>query len=290
MQQTNGFNLALESLPTVGAFKQRVSTPFTQASPGWKTNTTLGGFTMKEREGRCYNSSFCTFPCLLPGGPTVPSGLPPCQVCVVQVALSECCWPRHWENAGLSRLFRGWQGTHTSWHKGSAGQGPHSLVLSLMPSSFPMQAGLVFHGVGAAVAFPHIRSSHFRPVTSLLPTYPTRSPALAVSSALRTRKISWRPTSWPTSTPQLRESTLSQTWWHRALPTPLKQGKWNEHYCKAVEMFDTLPVSKVWPFKHPPFFFPLSPQMQVKKHGKQNNESDKEIIVFSLLQLPPQPV
>lgn len=55
-------------------------------------------------------------------------------------------------------------------------------------------------------------------------------------------------------------------------------------------MFDTLPVSKVWPFKHPPFFFPLSPQMQVKKHGKQNNESDKEIIVFSLLQLPPQPV
>lgn len=121
---------------------------------------------MKEREGRCYNSSFCTFPCLLPGGPTVPSGLPPCQVCVVQVALSECCWPCHWENAGLSRLFRGWQGTHTSWHKGSAGQGPHSLVLSLMPSSFPMQAGLVFHGVGAAVAFLHIRSSHFRPVTS----------------------------------------------------------------------------------------------------------------------------
>lgn len=115
------------------------------------------------------------------------------------------------QDCPLSMLFRGYQGTHTSWHKGSAGQGPHSLVLGLMPSSFPMQAGLVFPGVGAAVALPHIRSSHFCPVTSLLPMDPTRSPALAVSSVLRTRGISPRPTGWPTSTPRLCKSTLSQT-------------------------------------------------------------------------------
>lgn len=34
IQQTNGFNVAFERLPTVGAFKQRVSTQFIHASLG----------------------------------------------------------------------------------------------------------------------------------------------------------------------------------------------------------------------------------------------------------------
>lgn len=33
-QQTNGFNVAFERLPAVGAFKQQVSTQFTHASLG----------------------------------------------------------------------------------------------------------------------------------------------------------------------------------------------------------------------------------------------------------------
>lgn len=58
-----------------------------------------------------------------------------------------------------------------------------------------------------------------------------------------------------------------------ALPTRLKQGKWNECYCKTRgEMFGMLPASEVWPL-NTWFSSSLNSQKHVTKCGMQTSES-----------------
>lgn len=45
-------------------------------------------------------------------------------------------------------------------------------------------------------------------------------------------------------------------------------------------MFDTLPVSEVWPFKHPPFFFPLVHKCKLKNMGNKTMSLTKKSLSF----------
>lgn len=146
----------------------------------------------------------------------------------------------------LSRLFQGKQRTHTS--QSTSSQDPSCPHLCACPgqvlgpisfSSFPVQAGLVFHGVGAPVLLPPHEMLPFLPL--LLVSSPQMLPAPQ-----------------PMAVPCCAGPHCPKS--HEAEPCLHIWSKESECYCESVgEMFDMLPASKVW-LLNTWFFPPLNSQ------------------------------